>query len=65
MDACGLRQSRKRLQLAHRCRTCGVVRYNRVAEDTVQPDDAGEIARLMLHGAAAEEGGAWRRTKHH
>lgn len=65
MDACGLRASKKGLQLAHRCRACGVVRYNRVAEETTQPDDVGQILRLMLHSAESQRGGAWRKTKHH
>lgn len=32
--------------LVHRCQACGLVRPNRVAVDTVQPDDLAAVARL-------------------
>lgn len=33
-------------QIVHRCSRCGVVSVNRVAADTVQPDDTQKIAAL-------------------
>jgi hypothetical protein len=35
-------------QLLHRCETCGVVRANRVAGGTRQPDDAAALARVSI-----------------
>jgi hypothetical protein len=33
-------------QIAHRCERCGAVQRNRVAMDTIQPDDVVAVARL-------------------
>ena len=41
-------RSGKGLQVVHRCLTCGVTRANRVAYDTVQPDDLGVLMRLPV-----------------
>ncbi len=38
MEPIGLRRSAKHLQVVHRCLRCGVVRPNRIAERTQQPD---------------------------
>ncbi len=40
--------SKKGLQLVYRCITCGVVRANRVASDTVQPDDLEALISLPM-----------------
>ena len=40
--------SKKGLQLVHRCMTCGVVRANRVASDTVQSDDLEALISLPM-----------------
>ena len=40
--------SKKGLQLVHRCLTCGAVRANRIASDTVQPDDLEALIRLPI-----------------
>ncbi len=40
--------SKKGLQLFHRCMACGVVRANRIARDTVQPDDLEALISLPL-----------------
>ena len=40
--------SNKGLQLVHRCMACGVVRANRIASDTVQPDDLDALMRLPM-----------------
>ena len=37
-------------QLVHRCERCGGHAANRIAQDTVQPDDVREIARLSGRG---------------
>jgi hypothetical protein len=47
MAPVGLRESKKGLQVVHRCARCGAVRVNRVAELTDQPDEIDEIIRLM------------------
>ena len=39
-------RSDKGFQIVHRCLTCGTERKNRVAVDTVQPDDAELLASL-------------------
>ena len=41
-------KSNKGLQLVHRCQACGVVRVNKIASDTVQPDDLETILRLPM-----------------
>jgi hypothetical protein len=47
MEPVGTRyRSDKGLQVVHRCMTCGVIRLNRVAKDTVQPDDLEALLRL-------------------
>lgn len=47
MEPAGLRyRSGKGWQVLHRCLRCGAVRPNRVAADTVQPDDPAALARL-------------------
>lgn len=40
--------SNKGLQLVHRCMVCSVVRANRIASDTVQPDDFEALMRLPV-----------------
>ena len=40
--------SNKGLQLVHRCTNCGVLRANRIASDTVQPDDLDALMRLPM-----------------
>ena len=49
MEPTELAGSRKGLQIVHRCLRCGVVRVNRVAELTDQPDDVEAIVPLMQH----------------
>ena len=46
MEPVGLRKSRKHMQVVHRCLRCGVVRPNRVAECTRQPDSIDALVRL-------------------
>lgn len=46
MEPIGLRKSRKHMQVVHRCLRCGVVRPNRVAERTAQPDSIAALVRL-------------------
>ncbi len=47
MEPVGLKyRSGKGLQVVHRCMTCGMVRANRAASDTVQPDDLEALLRL-------------------
>lgn len=43
-------RSGKGLVVIHRCRRCGFERANRLAVDTVQPDDLDAIARLSTAG---------------
>jgi hypothetical protein len=50
MDAFTIRTSKKGWQVAHRCRVCGVERANRIAEDTVQPDEMDVIIRVQRFG---------------
>lgn len=45
-------KSGKGLQVVHQCLRCGSVRVNRVAADTVQPDDTAALARLAERGPA-------------
>ena len=40
------RHGRKGPQIVHRCARCGAESVNRVASDTVQPDDAGILDAL-------------------
>ncbi len=44
------RRSGKGAVVVHRCQWCGFERANRVAVDTVQPDDVAAIARLATGG---------------
>ena len=47
MEALGLRhRGDKGFQVVHRCLKCGTLRLNRVAENTVQPDDIEQLVRL-------------------
>ena len=47
MEPIGVKyRSGKGLQVVHRCMTCRLVRANRVARDTVQPDDWEQLLRL-------------------
>lgn len=39
--------SKKGYQLIHRCETCGTIKVNRVAFDTVMPDDLDQIIHIM------------------
>lgn len=41
----------KGYQLVHQCLKCGVVRVNKVAVDTVQPDDLARWAAAQARGA--------------
>jgi RNHCP domain-containing protein len=43
-------RSGKGLVIIHHCIRCGVVRANRLAQDTVQADDIGAIGNLMSQG---------------
>jgi hypothetical protein len=47
MEPIGLQRGAKHLQVVHRCARCGLVRPNRVAERTVQPD---RFEALLLLG---------------
>jgi len=48
MKPVGIRhKSGKGYQVVHRCLQCGERRVNRVAENTIQPDDIGAIIRLL------------------
>jgi hypothetical protein len=46
MEPVGLRKTKKHMQVVHRCLRCGVVRPNRVAESTRQPDSIDALVRL-------------------
>jgi len=45
-----LRRSAKGYQLVHRCERCGTRSVNRVAVDTVQPDDWALVCELAAAG---------------
>ena len=47
MDAVDIERSRKGWQIVHRCRRCGAIKRNRVAENTDQSDDVDLMIRLM------------------
>ena len=48
MRPVGIEYSRKKgYQLIHRCERCGVRSRNKIARDTIQPDDTVEIIKLM------------------
>jgi len=49
MEPIGLRQSSKRLQLTHQCMRCDAIRVNKLAENTVQPDEIDAIIALIRH----------------
>lgn len=40
--------SKKGWQILHQCQTCGHCSVNKVASDTVQPDDMQQVARLSV-----------------
>jgi RNHCP domain len=42
--------------IVHRCQRCGHVRPNRVAMDTVQPDDLDELIRLAARSRGGQPG---------
>ncbi len=47
MEPIGVRYRRaKGLQIVHRCTTCREVRANKIASQTVQPDELEELLRL-------------------
>lgn len=50
MDPIGLRTGKKGYQIVFRCRRCGVCNVNRVADQTVQPDDFDLLLALMRSG---------------
>ncbi|MBX3010630.1 MAG: RNHCP domain-containing protein [Caldilineaceae bacterium] len=52
MDPIRLRKGRKGYQLVFCCRRCGVCSVNRIAEQTVQPDNFELILQLMQQGKA-------------
>lgn len=47
MEPVAVRATKKGLQLVHRCVRCGEVRVNRVAQQTIQPDDIDRIVEFM------------------
>jgi DNA-directed RNA polymerase subunit RPC12/RpoP len=47
MAPVGLRDGKKGFQIAFRCRRCGVSGVNRIAEDTLQPDDFDLLLKIM------------------
>ena len=48
MRPVGIEHHRKKgYQIVHQCVRCGVQRVNKVARDTIQPDDIDEIINLM------------------
>lgn len=47
MDAVGVVRVSKGWQLVHHCRRCGVIKRNRMAMETDQPDDLELVTRLM------------------
>jgi len=40
-------KSGKGFQIIHKCLRCGEGSLNRIAEDTVQPDNIGELTKLV------------------
>lgn len=38
--------SKKGYQVVHRCTQCGEIKVNKIAQDTVQPDNIDELIRL-------------------
>ncbi|MCY4109935.1 MAG: RNHCP domain-containing protein [Chloroflexi bacterium] len=47
MKPVGMRyKSGKEFQIVHRCTACGVMRPNKIAADTVQPDELEALLRL-------------------
>ncbi|MFT3950432.1 MAG: RNHCP domain-containing protein [Oscillospiraceae bacterium] len=40
---------KKGWQIVHKCTICGFVRRNRIAENTVMPDDFNRVAALSAH----------------
>jgi hypothetical protein len=47
MDAVALRRNRKGMQIVHRCRRCGRLSPNKVADRGDQPDDVDALIHLM------------------
>jgi DNA-directed RNA polymerase subunit RPC12/RpoP len=47
MDAVALRRNRKGMQIVHRCRRCGRMSPNKVADRGDQPDDVDALIHLM------------------
>jgi hypothetical protein len=51
MIACGLIQKGKKgWQLIHKCQQCGIEKVNKIAEDSVQPDDWHKLVALSING---------------
>jgi hypothetical protein len=50
MEPVGVRYGKKRHQIEFRCRRCGALGLNRIAEGTQQPDDIDAIVGLMRQG---------------
>ena len=49
MEPIGVKyRSGKDLQVVHRCMTCGLVRANKIARETVQPDHWEQLLRLPV-----------------
>ncbi len=47
MEPISLRRGKKGLQIRHQCRKCGVIKHNKIAEYTIQPDDIETIVSIM------------------
>lgn len=47
MDAVALRRNHKGMQIVHRCRRCGRLSPNKVADRGDQPDDVDALIHLM------------------
>ena len=54
MHAVDVRRTKKGWQIVHRCSRCGVLKANRAALDTDQPDAIDLLARLMHVQAEAK-----------
>ena len=57
MDAVDVVRSKKGWQIVFRCRSCGTVTRNRVAVDTVQPDDIERLVALTSGASEASKAG--------
>jgi len=51
MEPVALQRGRKRIQIEHCCVACGAKRLNRVAEDTLQPDDIDGLCALSARAS--------------